>query len=303
MKKMKFFLAVLMALISNLAIAQNLTVTGTVKDSSTGEPVPFAAIQLKGTMTGGMTDGDGIYAIDVPADGVLIFSSVGYKDLEVEVAGKAIHDVMMDPDTETIEETIVVAFGTATKESFTGSATVVKSSDIQKTQSSDVTRALEGMVAGVQMTTSSGTLGSSPTIRIRGFTSINAGNDPLYIVDGVPFSGDINNINPADIESMTVLKDAASNALYGARGANGVIMITTKKAKGQAAVVTLDAKLGWNTKALMNYQTISDTCQHLSIRQKDMLKCLPNFLVFSPLQANLFSKTENNFVKPNVKHR
>ena len=229
MKKMKFFLAVLMALISNLAIAQNLTVTGTVKDSSTGEPVPFAAIQLKGTMTGGMTDGDGIYAIDVPADGVLIFSSVGYKDLEVEVAGKAIHDVMMDPDTETIEETIVVAFGTATKESFTGSATVVKSSDIQKTQSSDVTRALEGMVAGVQMTTPSGSLGSSPSIMIRGISSITAGTAPLYVVDGVPYSGDMNNLNSADIESMTVLKDAAAVALYGHEAVNGVLLVKTKR--------------------------------------------------------------------------
>ena len=156
MTKLKLFLAVLTMMVSSWAYAQNLTVTGIVKDSSTGDPVPFAAIQLKGTMTGGMTDGDGLYSISVPADGVLVFSSVGYKDAEVHIASKAVHDVMMDPDTEMIEETIVVAFGTATKESFTGSATVVKSDDIQKTQSSDVTRALEGMVAGVQMTTSSG---------------------------------------------------------------------------------------------------------------------------------------------------
>ena len=186
MNKLKLVLTILSLFMSVLAFAQSLTVTGTVKDSSTGEPVPYAAIQLKGTQTGGMTDGDGVYSISVPADGVLIFSSVGYKDSEVPVAGKAVHDVELAPDTETIEETIVVAFGTATKESFTGSATVVKSSDIQKTQSSDVTRALEGMVAGVQMTTSSGTLGSSPSIMIRGISSINAGTAPLYVVDGVP---------------------------------------------------------------------------------------------------------------------
>lgn len=291
MKKMKFFLAVLMALISNLAIAQNLTVTGTVKDSSTGEPVPFAAIQLKGTMTGGMTDGDGIYAIDVPADGVLIFSSVGYKDLEVEVAGKAIHDVMMDPDTETIEETIVVAFGTATKESFTGSATVVKSSDIQKTQSSDVTRALEGMVAGVQMTTPSGSLGSSPSIMIRGISSITAGTAPLYVVDGVPYSGDMNNLNAADIESMTVLKDAASNALYGARGANGVIMITTKKAKLGEAKINVDAKWGINTKALESYDYITDP----GLYYQTHYNALYNYYCYeqgmSPEEANIKAAT------------
>ena len=143
MNKLKLILTVLSLCMSALAFAQNLTVTGTVKDSSTGEPVPYAAIQLKGTMTGGMTDGDGVYSISVPEDGILVFSSVGYKDQEVPVAGKAVVNVDLAPDTETIEETIVVAFGTATKESFTGSATVVKSSDISKTQSSDVTRALK----------------------------------------------------------------------------------------------------------------------------------------------------------------
>ena len=262
MTKLKLFLTVLAMMLSSWAYAQNLTVTGTVKDSSTGEPVPFAAIQLKGTMIGGMTDMDGLYSISVPADGVLVFSSIGYKDTEVPVASKATHDVMLSPDTEMIEETIVVAFGTATKESFTGSATVVKSEDIAKTQSSDVTRALEGMVAGVQMTTSSGSLGSSPSIMIRGVSSINAGTAPLYVVDGVPYSGDMSNLNSADIESMTVLKDAASNALYGARGANGVIMITTKKAKLGEAKVSVDAKWGLNTKALKSYDYITDPGQY-----------------------------------------
>ena len=245
-------------MLATAAYAQNITVTGVVKDSSTGEPVPFASIRLDGTMIGGMTDLDGIYSIDVPADGLLIFSSIGYKDTPVPVEGKTQHDVMLDPDTQMLEETIVVAFGTATKESFTGSATVVKSEDITKVQSSDVTRALEGMVAGVQMTTSSGSLGSSPSIQIRGTSSISAGTAPLYVVDGVPYSGDMNNLNSADIESMTVLKDAASNALYGARGANGVIMITTKKAKRGEASVTVDAKWGLNTKALRSYEYIKD---------------------------------------------
>ncbi len=258
MKKLRIILTGLLFMAASTAMAQNLTVTGVVKDSSTGEPVPFASIQIEGTMTGGMTDVDGVYSIPVPSDGVLIFSSIGYKDSIVPVDGVAVHDVMLAPDTEMIEETIVVAFGTATKESFTGSATVVKSEDISKVQSSDVTRALEGMVAGVQMTTSSGALGSSPSIQIRGTSSISAGTAPLYVVDGVPYSGDMNNLNTADIESMTVLKDAASNALYGARGANGVIMITTKKAKKGEATVNVDAKWGLNTKALRSYDYIKD---------------------------------------------
>ena len=265
MQKIKLFFLAMAMLVSSLAFGQNLTVTGVVKDASTGEGVPFASLQIKGTMTGTSTDLDGLYTISVPADGVLIFSSIGYITVEVPVAGKSQHDVMLAPDTEAIEETIVVAFGTATKESFTGSATVVKSDDIAKVQASDATRALEGVVAGVQMTTASGSLGSSPSIMIRGASSINAGTAPLYVVDGIPFEGDMNNINPSDIESMTVLKDAASNALYGARGANGVIMITTKKAKHGDAVVNVDAKFGLNTKALKNYDYITAPGQYYEV--------------------------------------
>ena len=261
-KNLRLVLTVLAFMISVSSFAQNMTVTGTVTDASTGQPVPFAAIQLKDTMTGGMTDADGKYSISAPSEGILIFSSVGYRNAEIAIAGKAVHDVLMSPDNEMLEETIVVAFGTATKESFTGSATVVNSSDISKVQSSDVTRALEGMVAGVQMTTASGSLTSKPSIVIRGQSSINAGNSPLYVVDGVPYDGDINNINPSDIETMTVLKDAASNALYGARGANGVIMITTKKAKAGDAVVNIDAKWGLNTKALREYDVFTDPGQY-----------------------------------------
>ena len=252
-------------LITSLVYAQDLVVTGVVTDSATGEGVPFASIQLKGTMIGGSTDADGVYSISVPADGTLIFSSIGYKDVEVLVEGKTEHNVTLSPDTETLEETIVVAFGTATKESFTGSATVVKSSDIAKVQSSDATRALEGMVAGVQMTTASGSLDARPSIIVRGIGSMSAGTAPLYVVDGIPYSGDMNNLNAADIESMTVLKDAASNALYGARGANGVIMITTKKAKRGDAVVNVDAKWGLNTKALKEYDVIKNPGEYYEL--------------------------------------
>ena len=265
MKYIKLLFTVITMAITTALSAQNLKVTGVVTDSATGEGIPFAALMLKGTMTGTMSDADGTYIFEVPADGVIIFSSIGYKDLEIAVNGKTKIDAVLHPETESIEETIVVAFGTATKESFTGSASVVKSSDIAKTQSSDATRALEGVVAGVQMTTSSGSLGSSPSIRIRGTGSITAGNTPLYIVDGIPYSADMNNINPADIESMTVLKDAASNALYGARGANGVIMITTKKGKRGDAVVNVDAKWGLNTKALKSYDVITDPGQYYEI--------------------------------------
>ena len=257
MKYIRFFLTLVFALAAKGAAAQDIKVTGKVTDSSTGESVPFASIRLKGTVTGGNTDADGVYVMTVPADGVLIFSSIGYLTAEVPVSGRGVVNAAISPDTEALEETIVVAFGTSTKEAFTGSAAVIKSSDISKVQASEPTRALEGLVAGVQMTTATGSLGASPSIIIRGVGSINASSAPLYVVDGIPYSGDLNNINPSDIESMTVQKDAASSSLYGARGANGVIMITTKKAKGSEAIINFDAKWGLNTRAMKTYDLIS----------------------------------------------
>ncbi len=255
---MKLFFTVLAVLIGSVAYAQNITVTGSVKDSSTDEFVPFASIQLKGTMTGASTDADGLFTMTVPADGVLVFSSLGYHTLEVPIDGKKTFNVVLDPDTQVLSETIVVAFGTSTKEAFTGSAKVLDEEKLAQSQVSNVTNALAGQVAGVQLVSSSGAPGSTSSIRVRGISSINAGLEPLIIVDGAPFDGDMNNIAPSDIESMTVLKDAASNALYGARGANGVIMITTKRGKQGQAVVSFDAKVGVNTNALQEYETISD---------------------------------------------
>lgn len=262
MKTFKTILSVLALMLTFAASAQRISVKGVVTDSSTGEPIPYASIVLKGTMTGSNTDSEGQYSIEVPSDGVLVFSSIGYMSAEVALAGRASVDVKLDPDAQLLDETVVVAFGTSTKEAFTGSATVVKSSDISKVQASEPTRALEGLVAGVQMTTATGSLGARPSIVIRGIGSMSASSEPLYVVDGVPYGGDLNNINPSDIESMTVLKDAASNSLYGARGANGVIMITTKKSKQSNAVINVDAKWGVNSKALQNYDLITDPGQY-----------------------------------------
>ena len=269
MRKIKVFFAAMALLVTAaLAYGQNITVTGTVSDSSTGEPVPFASIQLKGTMTGASADVNGSYSISVPANGTLVFSSIGYLNQEVPVAGRAVHNVVLDPDAEALDETIVVAFGTSTKSSFTGSAAVVNSEKIEKVQATNITSALAGAVAGVQLTSSNGAPGAGSTIRIRGFSSLNAGNDPLIIVDGAPYSGDISNISQNDVESMTVLKDAASNALYGARGANGVIIITTKRAKSSDAVITFDEKYGFNTRALQQYNIITDPALYMETQYK-----------------------------------
>ena len=270
MKTSRILFAALSVFLSAVMYGQDIEVTGSVLDASDGTAVPYASVHVKGTMRGVSADDQGRFSISAPGDGVLVFTCIGYDEKEVAVQGRSVVQVSLSPDSQMLQETIVVAFGTSTKDSFTGSAAVVGESDIARVQSSDVTRALEGVVAGVQMSSSSGSLDSSPSIRIRGIGTISSSVDkePLYVVDGVPFSGDLNTLNPADIESMTVLKDAASNALYGARGANGVIMITTKKARGTGAVVTLDAKWGWNTKALKNYDVITDPAQYYEMHYK-----------------------------------
>ena len=243
------------------AFAQGQRVTGTVTDD-TGMPVIGAAVVVEGTTRGTTTDVAGYYEIAAASDASLTFSYLGLQTQTVAVAGRTVVDVVLAADSEQIEEVVVQAFGVAKKEAFTGSAATIKSDELVKTQSSSVANALAGKVAGLQTTQGSGSLGSEPTIRIRGIGSINAGNDPLWVVDGVPYEGDLNNLNMADIETMTVLKDAASNALYGARGANGVIMVTTKRAKAGDARVNFDAKWGVNMRARQLYDYTRDPGQY-----------------------------------------
>ena len=243
------------------AFAQGQRITGTVTDE-TGMPVIGAAVVVEGTSRGTTTDVSGHYEIAASSDASLVFSYLGLQTQTVAVAGRTQVDVILAAESEQIEEVIVQAFGTAKKEAFTGSAKVIKSEDLAKTQSSSAASALVGKVAGLQTSSSSGSLGSEPSIRIRGFGSINASQSPLWVIDGVPYEGDMNNINMADIETMTVLKDAASNALYGARGANGVIMVTTKRAKAGDARVNFDAKWGVNTPAHQLYDFVKDPGQY-----------------------------------------
>ncbi len=243
------------------ANAQQRQVSGTVTGAD-GSPIVGASVFVEGTSTGTTTNAAGGFSLMAPANGTLTVSFIGYETQSVAIAGKTHFAISLKEDTQTIDDVIVVAFGTAKKEAFTGSAAVVKSDDIGKVQSSNAASALVGRVAGVQTSSESGDLSSTPSIRIRGFGSINAGNSPLWVVDGMPYEGNLNNINTADIETMTVLKDAASNALYGARGANGVIMVTTKRAKAGEAKVTIDAKWGVNTRALDTYDVIDSPEQY-----------------------------------------
>lgn len=261
MKRNLFLLFVYLLIGIGWAVAQTSDVSGTVLSAEDGEPIIGASILVEGTTNGTVTDFDGKFTLKVNQGAKLQISYIGMKS--VTLAAKNNMVVKLESDTEVLDEVMVVAYGTAKKSAFTGSAKVMNADDIGKLQVTNATEALTGKVAGVQMNSSSGQPGTStPTIRIRGISSINAGNDPLIVLDGAPYDGDINNINPQDIESMTVLKDAASNALYGARGANGVIMITTKKGKSGDAIVTLDAKWGSNMRGTRDYNVIRNPAQY-----------------------------------------
>ena len=235
--------------------------SGTVTDQQ-GEPMIGVTVHVKGnTTTGTITDIDGKFALSVPKGSTLVISYVGYKTQELPATAGM--KVVLTDDTEQLDEVFVVAYGTSKRSAFTGSATVINSDALTKKQATNVVQALAGQVAGLQMTSGSGQAGGdAPTMLLRGISSISAGTGPLIIVDGAPYDGGWNNINPADVESISVLKDAASNALYGARGANGVIIITTKNAKSGEAVITASAKWGANTRGTIDYDYIKDPGQY-----------------------------------------
>ena len=256
MKRLTFLLFCLLLGIG-MANAQTTKVTGTVISAEDNEPIIGASIVVKGTTIGTVTDFNGAFSLDVPSSAkTLVVSFVGMKAQEIGVKPKV--NVVLEGDNQMLDEVMIVAYGTAKKSAFTGSAATIKSEKITSRQTSNVTNALSGQVAGVQTTSNSGQPGKDAEVRIRGIGSISASNKPLYVVDGVPYDGEISAISTSDIESMTVLKDAASNALYGARGANGVILITTKKGKSGEARVSLDAKWGVNKRGVPNYETIND---------------------------------------------
>ena len=256
MRKLKLFLScVMLFVVGFLAYAQNINVSGKVTDAQTGEGIPFASIQVKGTMSGTATDADGNYTISVPKNATLVFSSIGYLNQEAAVEGRTTVNILLAPDTESIEELVVVAYGVAKKESVTGAISTVKSDAIDKRPVSSVTNVLEGMATGV-LALPGGDPGSDAAIRIRGVGSVTGSNSPLYVIDGVPFGGNISDLNPNDIESLTVLKDATSAALYGNRASNGVILITTKRGKSDRVGMTVSVNQGIFNRAIPEYDKV-----------------------------------------------
>lgn len=261
---MLIFVATMMVTVS--ALAQKLNVRGTVIDENK-EAVIGASVLIKGSNIGTKTDIYGQFLLDgVKSGSELVISYVGMKTKTVQARSSL--SIVLENDDQILDEVMVVAFGEQKKSSFTGSAGVVDSKKLEQRQVTNVMEALQGNVAGLQAYSHSGAPDAAPEFRIRGISSINAGKAPLIVLDGAPYDGDWNSINPSDVASVTVLKDAASNALYGARGANGVIIVTTKKGEKARTSITLDVKLGTSSRASKRYETIDDPAQYIETNYK-----------------------------------
>ena len=285
-KRLTMFLACLF-LSLGMALAQT-KVTGTVISQDDGEPVIGASVLVVGTQTGTVTNAEGKFSLTVPAGkSTLRITYVGMEP--IEVSARANMRIMLTSDQKALDEVIVVAYGTAKKGTFTGSAGTMKADQIEKLQVSDLSRALSGQVAGVQVISSNGQPGTSSNIRVSGVSSINGSNTPLYVVDGVPFDGDLSSIPANDIADITVLKDAASTSLYGARGANGIIMVTTKQGKIGKPTVTLNARWGQNSSAVSNYDVIKNPAQYLELEYGAIYNYATNTLGYDPLTAQAYA--------------
>ena len=253
---MRKIISVLLCLVIGIGLitAQTTVVMGTVISSEDGLPIIGASVLVTGTTNGTITDIDGHFRLNVDNKiaKTLTISFVGMEDATQAI--KPQMKIVLHSSTQDLDEVMVVAYGTAKKVSFTGSAQTVKGEKIAARNISNVTKALDGAAPGVQVTSGSGQPGAGSSVRIRGFGSLNAANTPLYVVDGVPYDGNINAINPNDIESMTIIKDASAGALYGSRAANGVIMITTKKCNNNGKQsVNLKANWGVASRAVPRY--------------------------------------------------
>ena len=255
----EFIMCFMLSLFSLTAFAQ-IKITGTASDAETGEPLSFITIQIKGTTAGTTSDMDGNYSIEVPnRDAILVYSYIGYRSQEIKVGNQTHINVRLSEDVETLDEVVVVGYGVQNKRDVTGSIAKVGSEELMSVPTSSFDAALQGRAAGVQVTQTSGLAGSGAAIRVRGIASITAGGDPLIVVDGIPImqnAGDrvgaaqdnpMSSINANDIESIDILKDASATAIYGSRGANGVVLITTKRGKSGKPQINFSSKVAFST--------------------------------------------------------
>lgn len=286
MKKITW-LMMLCSLVTLSSWAQSV-VNGKVISAADEEPIIGATVKVEGTKLVTVTDINGAFSFGKDAAGKkLEFTYIGMTSQTL--TGKSGMLVRMEDETSTLNEIVVTAFGEQKRSAFTGSAAVVDSKKIEQKQLTNVISALQGEAAGVQMINNSGDPTATPELRIRGFSSISAGKDPLIIVDGSPYDGGWNNLNPADVASITVLKDAASAALYGARGANGIVMITTKKATIGDAAITVDAKWGATTRIKRDYETIDNIGQYYETYYKALYNYGVNAQNMNSAAAHIFA--------------
>lgn len=252
--------------------SQTTQVTGTVMNDN-GTPIPQASILVKGTNTGTTTDTSGTFKISVPADAVLIISSIGYTELEIPVNGQSDIQVVLTNVTASENAVIVVGYGTQRKEAVTGSVASISGATLNEIPAANISQALQGRVAGVQLAQTSTKPGATMQIRVRGTRSINAENDPLIVLDGIPFAGTIADISPEDIKSLDILKDASATAIYGSRGANGVIIVTTNKgSRAQKARLTYSGYYG--IKNVMKYPMM-EAEKYIALRRRAGLNRVP----------------------------
>lgn len=227
-------------------VQQTTKLKGVILDAKNGEPIIGANVLVKGTTNGTITNFDGEYELDAPAGSVLVISYIGYKPVEVK-ATQGKQTVKLDEDTETLDEVVVVGYTTQKKESLTGAMSTIKSDKLKDVTTPSVENMLSGKVPGVYVAPGSGQPGAGGAVVIRGQASLSGGTRPLWVIDGVIVGTSSGDLNPADIETMTVLKDAASTAIYGSEGANGVIVVTTKKGREGKININASVKMGIST--------------------------------------------------------
>jgi len=256
MKKLLQSLFILL-FIAGSAMAQERTITGTVTSKSDGSPVPNASVRIKGVPVYTQTSSNGKYSIKVPGgSAILVFTYLGYTVQEYSVGDKAIINVALEEDAKQLQEVVVISYGTAKKSTFVGSAAQINNKDFENRPITNILNAVAGAAPGIQTTSAGGAPGSGAAIRIRGFGSISASNGALLIVDGAVYDGGTANIDPNDVESVSLLKDAATTALYGSRAGNGVVLITTKKGKAGRETLSFKASTGWISRGLPEYDRL-----------------------------------------------
>lgn len=306
MKQKLLSLILLYSLFIGIAYAQDRQIRGQVTSKEGGNPIPGVTVTVVGTSIATQTNANGQFTINVGSGSSLSFSMLGYVVERVRISDQSEVNVALTSAQTFLDEVVVVGYGTTTKESFTGTAKKVNAENIERKSVSNISQALAGEVAGVSVVNGSGQPGTAATIRIRGFGSVNGNRSPLYVLDGIPFNGELTAINPSDIESTTVLKDAAATAIYGSRGANGVILINTKKGTGRkTSFVEADVNFGVNMALLPRYDVIRSPEQYILYGWEGLYNSAPSTATSQVdfAMANLFDeegvRAANNIWKVN----